>query len=95
MLHNMKSFQKLILSVLLLLNTTLVMAQFGNEWIDYSKTYYKFSTWNNRMYRIPQSTLISAGISATVKGSELKMYKMVWKCQFLLVIIVFYLPTIL
>ena len=71
----MKSFQKLILSVLLLLNTTLVMAQFGNEWIDYSKTYYKFSTWNNRMYRIPQSTLISAGISATVKGSELKMYK--------------------
>ncbi|MBL7726164.1 MAG: hypothetical protein JNM68_00685, partial [Dinghuibacter sp.] len=36
-----------------------------NEWIDYSKTYYKFKVAANGLYRIPQSTLQAAGLGAT------------------------------
>ncbi|MCH5600628.1 hypothetical protein [Niabella ginsengisoli] len=39
--------------------------QFNNEWIDYSKTYYKFKVGSNGLYRIPQSVLAAANLSNT------------------------------
>jgi hypothetical protein len=36
-----------------------------NEWIDYSKTYYRFPVTDNRLYRIPQTTLDAAGLGNT------------------------------
>src|SRR5690606_39532822 len=43
--------------------TTLFRSPYHNEWIDYNKTYYKFKVAVNSLYRIPQSTLASIGIS--------------------------------
>ncbi len=40
-------------------------AQFNNEWIDFNKTYYKFSVGSNGLYRIPFGTLQAAGLSST------------------------------
>jgi|688.fasta_scaffold03384_18 hypothetical protein len=42
-----------------------VHAQFNNEWIDYSKTYYKFKVVSNGIYRINRATLDAAGIGGT------------------------------
>src|SRR4051812_9602266 len=38
---------------------------YNNEWIDYSKTYYKFKIAKNGLFRIPQSLLSSAGLGST------------------------------
>jgi hypothetical protein len=35
---------------------------YGNEWIDYSKVYYKFPVREQRFYRIPFATLTSNGL---------------------------------
>ena len=39
--------------------------QYNNEWIDYSKTYYKFKVGSTGLYRIPQSSLAGIGLSNT------------------------------
>src|SRR5215216_4155234 len=38
---------------------------YNNEWIDYSKTYYKFKVGTNGLYRISQAALNSLGIGNT------------------------------
>ncbi|WP_114792133.1 C25 family cysteine peptidase [Niabella yanshanensis] len=51
---------KKLLTILFLLHTMTALAQsFNNEWIDYSKTYYKFKVGSNGLYRIPQSALVA------------------------------------
>jgi len=56
-------FMKTFFTVFLLLLTMGLSAQsYNNEWIDYSKTYYKFKVGANGLYRIPQSVLASAGL---------------------------------
>jgi len=37
---------------------------YNNEWIDYSKTYYKFKVGKTGLYRIPAATLQGAGLGA-------------------------------
>ncbi|UAY51504.1 putative type IX secretion system sortase PorU2 [Ferruginibacter albus] len=37
---------------------------YNNEWIDYSKTYYKFKVGATGLYRIPQSALAAAGLGS-------------------------------
>ncbi|GAB3413735.1 putative type IX secretion system sortase PorU2 [Niabella aquatica] len=39
--------------------------QFNNEWIDHSKTYYKFKVGTTGLYRIPQSLLAMANLANT------------------------------
>jgi hypothetical protein len=60
---------KRILLILLVaisgLSATAQTFPFNNEWIDYSKTYYKFYVGKTGLYRISQTTLASAGIGAT------------------------------
>ena len=46
----------------LLFMITGLMAQFNNEWIDYSKTYYKIKTARSGIYRISKNALDVAGI---------------------------------
>src|SRR5690242_16331220 len=43
----------------------LIAQQYNNEWIDYSKTYYKFKVGKTGLYRIPQSVLSSSGMAST------------------------------
>ncbi|HWK03928.1 MAG TPA: C25 family cysteine peptidase [Puia sp.] len=50
-------------TIALLLATLGLCAQnYNNEWIDYSKTYYKFKVGATGLYRIPQSVLATAGL---------------------------------
>ncbi len=56
--------KKLLLPLLLLVVYT-ASAQLNNSWIDYSKTYYKFKIAADNICRIPQATLVSAGLAAT------------------------------
>jgi hypothetical protein len=49
--------------------------QYGNEWIDYSRTHFKIKVWNDGIYRIPYSTLAAAipNISS-INPANLVMY---------------------
>src|SRR5687767_747913 len=55
---------------------------FNNEWIDYSKTYYKFKVGSTGLYRISQASLASIGLSTTAaehfqlwrNGKEIPLY---------------------
>src|SRR5450631_1670912 len=51
--------------LLLLVSLGLVAQNYNNEWIDYSKTYYKFKVGATGLYRIPQSVLAAAGLGNT------------------------------
>ncbi|MBS1662989.1 MAG: hypothetical protein JST68_18235 [Bacteroidetes bacterium] len=57
----MKNFFTL---VLLLLTLGLSAQNYNNEWIDFSKTYYKFKVGSTGLYRIPQSVLAGAGMGS-------------------------------
>jgi hypothetical protein len=48
---------------------------YGNEWIDYSKTYYKFKVTKAGVYRINRATLTAAGLPASVTGANFKLYR--------------------
>lgn len=57
------TLMKKFLVALLVTCSLLVKAQvYNNEWIDYSKTYYKFKVAKTGLYRIQQTTLSSAGL---------------------------------
>ena len=57
---------KKIFTILLLLMSFGLYAQtYNNEWIDFSKTYYKFKVGADGLYRIPQSVLANAGLDNT------------------------------
>ncbi|HEY4109428.1 C25 family cysteine peptidase [Puia sp.] len=55
---------------------------YNNEWIDYSRTYYKFKVARTGVCRIPQSTLANAGLGGVAaqnfqlfrNGKEVPMY---------------------
>lgn len=56
---------KKIYTIILLLSALRLVAQpYGNEWIDYSKTYYKFKVGSTGIYRIPESVLAAAGMGS-------------------------------
>jgi hypothetical protein len=44
---------------------------FNNEWIDYSKTYYKFKVGETGLYRINQSNLPAALLNTPVQHFQL------------------------
>src|SRR5579875_1054495 len=54
--------KKFLFGVLLICSFVSKAQVFNNEWIDYSKTYYKFKVGADGLYRIPQSVLASAGL---------------------------------
>ena len=72
--------------ILLLLFIVLGLASqaqvYNNEWIDYSKTYYKFKVGVTGVYRISQTTLNSIGLGSTPaehfqlwrNGSQVPLY---------------------
>ena len=54
--------KNLLISVLLFASLYVQAQAYNNEWIDYSKTYYKFKVGRTGLYRINQSTLASATV---------------------------------
>ena len=60
--------KKLLLTLLVVisgLSSTAQIIPYNNEWIDYNKTYYKFSVGKTGVYRISQAVLTSIGIGNT------------------------------
>lgn len=55
--------KRILLFVLLLSGLGALAQPYNNEWIDYSKTYYKFKVAVTGLYRIPQSVLAGIGLS--------------------------------
>ena len=54
-----------IFTLCLILCACFAAAQpYNNEWVDYSKTYYKFKITADGLYRIPAPVLAAAGLSA-------------------------------
>lgn len=48
---------------------------FGNEWINYSQTYYKFKIFKDSLYRIPVSSLYALGMPNNVQGENLQLFR--------------------
>lgn len=49
--------------------------QYGNEWINYTQSYFKFAVVKDSIYRIPVTQLFAAGMPSTVKGENLQLFK--------------------
>jgi len=59
------SMKRILLILLIAISGLFTTAQtfpYNNEWIDYSKTYYKFYVGKTGLYRISQTSLSSVGI---------------------------------
>lgn len=50
-------------------------AQYGNEWIDYSKTYWKFKVGSESIVRISKSALDAAGVPSSAMGTDFVLYR--------------------
>ncbi len=48
---------------------------YGNEWIDYSKTYYKFKVGADGIYRISKSALDAAGVPSATAATSFVLYR--------------------
>ncbi len=46
---------------------------YNNEWIDFSKTYYKFKVGKAGLFRISQTTLSAIGLAA-IPAQQFKLY---------------------
>ncbi len=67
--------RRLLTCLCILTSSVLFAQQYGNEWIDYGKTFYKIKVAQDGIYRIPYSTLVAAipGIGG-VNTNNLVMY---------------------
>jgi len=52
-----------ILIGIVIISQSLLATDYNNEWINYSKTYYKIKIGADGLYRIPYETLLASGIS--------------------------------
>lgn len=57
--------KRLILIFFAICSLVVNAQQYNNEWIDYSKTYYKFKVGSTGLHRIPQSALAAIGLANT------------------------------
>ena len=73
---------KKILIPFFILLASVTHGQLNNQWIDYSKTYYKFKLVKDTLCRIPQSALATAGLGSTPaeqfqlwrNGEQIRLY---------------------
>lgn len=57
--------KKFLLPLLIFFSLVANSQAYNNEWINYSRTYYKFKVGATGLYRINQPTLVSLGIGST------------------------------
>ncbi|WP_018626737.1 C25 family cysteine peptidase [Niabella aurantiaca] len=65
--------KKLLTIALLIFSVAAGAQQFGNEWIDYNKTYYKFKIAANGLYRIPSAALAAVNLGG-VDASHFQLW---------------------
>lgn len=63
--ENLLEMKKILLIFFVFTSINALSQGYNNEWINYSRTYYKFKVGATGLYRITQPTLASLGIGAT------------------------------
>src|SRR5829696_5661864 len=66
--------KKLLFSLLITCSFIAKGQVYNNEWIDYSKTYYKFKLGQDGLYRISKSLLDSAGLG-TIPAEHFQLWR--------------------
>ena len=74
--------KRILLSLLVCTGLFTEAQVYNNEWIDYTKTYYKFKVGSTGLYRISQATLNSVGLGSSSaenfqlwrNGQEIPLY---------------------
>ncbi len=74
--------KKLLLVLFIFISAVAFAQPYSNSWIDYNKTYFKFSIGKTGLFRIPQSALNSIGLGSTPaeqfqlwrNGEEVSLY---------------------
>src|SRR5450432_601763 len=64
--------RKIFTLCLILIAGSAIAQPYNNEWIDFSKTYYKFKITADGLYRIPATILATAGLS----GADAKDFQL-------------------
>jgi hypothetical protein len=70
----MTQMKRLLFCLLLLTGFTATAQVYNNEWIDHSKTYYKFKVGKNGLFRVPQTTLATAGLGS-VPAEQFQLWR--------------------
>ena len=65
----------LFASILIFVFQNAKAQNFGNEWINYNQTYYKFAVDTDRVYRLPISSLTALGMPNNVQGENLQVFR--------------------
>ncbi|XZF12465.1 C25 family cysteine peptidase [Chitinophagaceae bacterium MMS25-I14] len=65
----------LLLAFMVYGTATLMAQSYGNEWIDYNKTYYKFKVGRTGICRIQKSALDAIGVPTSVSGANFMLYR--------------------
>lgn len=68
------TMKKLFTVFLLLCGLGSFAQVYNNEWIDYSKKYYKFKTDRTGLFRIPQATLVGLSLDGT-PAEQFKLWR--------------------
>lgn len=66
--------KKLFILLMLMISAGAFAQQYNNEWIDFSKVYYKFKIADSGLYRISQATLNGAGLGNT-PAEQFKLFR--------------------
>ncbi|MCU0437213.1 MAG: C25 family cysteine peptidase [Raineya sp.] len=61
-------------TLFLILQLNPLKAQYGNEWINPSQSYFKIPVTQKGVYRIPQSQLIGAGMPSNVNPQNIQIF---------------------
>lgn len=71
----MKKF--IFIFALLLFSASIFSKEYGNEWIDFNKTYYKIKVGKSGIYRIFYNTLVSAGLPVdSINANQYQLFYM-------------------
>ena len=70
-----KKITLLAVLIICLTNFHSTAQTFGNEWINYSQSYFKFKVAKDSIYRIPISSLTALGMPSTVEGANLQLIR--------------------
>lgn len=65
-----------ITATIISVNTHRAFAQqYGNEWIDYSKTYWKFKVGSEGIFRISKTNLDAIGVPTSATGADFVLWR--------------------
>lgn len=70
-----RHLNKLFVLCLLCIGLATEAQTYGNEWINYNQTYYKFKVFKDSLYRISAADLFALGMPNTVSGANLQLFR--------------------